>query len=372
VVQQGNNLNVQAELVDVSNGMQIWGQQYNRQLADIVTVQNEIAQNISQALRLTLTGDEVTSDSEAYRAYWKGRFHWNRRTNEDLKKAILFFEESLAQDPALALAHVGLADSYVLLGAQFYGAEADFPPTVAMAKARTAAEEALALDPGLAEAYTTLAYISFLHDWNWEAAEKDFLEAIERKPRYAVAHQWYAELLMLLGRHDEAVGQGRQALELEPTSPILSRELGFKFYQARRYPEAIEQFRNTLELDPNFSLARIMLIEALWDGGRIEEALAETEHIDERLRTLFQLLAQGKTSEARAWVESFPPEEFSPMWLSVLYARAGEREKALDVLEEGLENRIPALLTTVGRPVFDPWRSEPRFLEIRRKMGLEL
>ena len=371
VVQQGDNLNVQAELVDVSNGMQIWGQQYNRQLADIVTVQNEIAQHISQALRLTLTGDEVTSDSEAYRAYWKGRFHWNRRTNEDLKKAILFFEESLAQDPALALAHVGLADSYVLLGAQFYGAEEDFPPTVAMAKARTAAEEALALDPGLAEAYTTLAYISFLHDWNWEAAEKDFLEAIERKPRYAVAHQWYSELLMVLGRHDEAVGQGRQALELEPTSPILSRELGFKFYQARRYPEAIEQFRNTLDLDPDFSLARIMLIEALWDGGRIEEALAEAEHIDERLRTLFQLLAQGKTSEARAWVESFPPEEFSPMWLSVLYARAGEREKALDVLEEGLENRIPALLTTVGRPVFDPWRSEPRFREIRRKMGLE-
>ena len=371
VVQQGDNLNVQAELVDVESGMQIWGEQYNRKLADIVTVQNEIAQNISQALRLTLTGDEVTSDSEAYRAYWKGRFHWNRRTNADLKKAILFFEESLARDPARALAHVGLADSYVLLGAQFYGAEADFPPTEAMAKARTAAREALRLDPGLAEAYTTLAYISLLLDWNWEAAEKDFLEAIERKPRYAVAHQWYSELLMVVGRDDEAIDQAQEAFELEPTAPIVSRELGFKFYKARRYPEAIERFRKTLELDPDFSFTRIMLTDALWDGGRREEALAEAERIDVRRRTLLELVAQGKTNEARAWVESFPRDEFTPMTLSALYARAGDKEKALELLEEGLAKRTPQLLTTVGRPVFDPFRSDPRFLDLRRGMGLE-
>jgi tetratricopeptide (TPR) repeat protein len=241
-----------------------------------------------------------------------------------------------------------------------------------MAKARTAAQEALTLDPGLAEAYTTLAYISFLHDWNWEAAEKGFLEAIERKPRYPVAHQWYSELLMLLGRHDEAVAQARQALELETTSPILSRELGMKFYQARRYPEAIGELRKTLELDPDFSGARILLTEALWDGGRIEEALAEAERIDESRRTLLQLVAQGKTSEAKAWVESFPREEFTLMTLSTLYARAGDKEKALALLEEGLEKRLPQLLTTVGRPVFDPWRSEPRFVELRRRMGLEI
>ncbi|HEY7699124.1 MAG TPA: tetratricopeptide repeat protein, partial [Vicinamibacteria bacterium] len=372
VVQQGDSLNVQAELVDVDSGTQIWGEQYNRKLADIVTVQSDIAQNISQALRLTLAADEVTSDSEAYRAYWKGRFHWNRRTNEDLKKAIGFFQESLARDPGLALAHVGLADSYVLLGAQFYGADADFPPTEAMAKARTAAEEALRLDPGLAEAYTTLAYISFLHDWNWEAAEKNFLEAIKRKPGYAVAHQWYSELLMVVGRHDEAIAQARQALELETTSPILSRELGFKFYEAKRYPEAIEQFRKTLELDPDFSLARIMLTDALWDGGRVEEALAEAERIDEKRRTLLQLVAQGKTKEAQAWVESFPRDEFSPMTLSALYARAGDKEKALALLEEGLSKHLPQLLTTVGRPVFDPWRSDPRFVDLRRKAGLDL
>ncbi|MGH9390215.1 MAG: tetratricopeptide repeat protein, partial [Vicinamibacteria bacterium] len=370
VVQQGDNLNVQAELVDVENGTQIWGDQYNRKLADIVTVQNEIAQNISQALRLTLTGDEVTSDSAAYQAYWKGRFHWNRRTNEDLKKAIRFFDESLAQDPALALAHVGLADSYVLLGAQFYGADADFPSAAAMATARTAAREALRLDPSLAEAYTTLAYISFLHDWNWEAAEKDFLQAIERKPGYAVAHQWYSELLMVVGRHDEAIEEARRALELESTSPIVSRELGFRLYQARRYPEAIEQLRKTLELDPDFSFTRILLTDALWDGGRIDEALAESERIDERRRTLLHLVAQGKTSAASAWIESFPREEFSPITLSAFYARAGDKEKALHILEDGVEKRLPQLLIAVGRPVFDAFRSEPRFAEVRRRMGL--
>ncbi len=371
VVQQGDNLNVQAELVDVESGTQIWGEQYNRKLADIVTVQSDIAQNISQALRITLRADEVTSDSEAYRAYWKGRFHWNRRTNEDLKKAVGFFEESLARDPAFALAHVGLADSYVLLGAQFYGADQDFPPAAAMAKARAAAQGALKLDPDLAEAYTTLAYISFLHDWNWEAAEKDFLEAIERNPRYAVAHQWYSELLMVLGRHEEAVGQAREALELEPTSPILSRELGFRLYQARRYPEAVEELRRTLGLDSDFSLARIMLTDALWDGGRIEEALAEAERLDERRRKLLRLLAEGKGSEARAWVASISPDEFSPMMLSTLYARAGDKEKALALLEEGLSKRIPQILIAVRRPVFDPWRSDPRLVALQRGLGLE-
>jgi serine/threonine-protein kinase len=370
VVQQGDNLNVQAELVDVASGMQIWGEQYNRKLADIVTVQNELAQNISQALRLTLTGDEVTSNSDAYQAYWKGRFHWNRRTNEDLKKAIRFFEEALDRDPGLALAHVGLADSYILLGAQFYGAEEEFPPAAAMAKARSAAQEALGLDPDLAEAHTSLAYIEFLHDWNWAAAEKDFLEAIERKPGYAVAHQWYSELLMVLERHDEAIREGRRALEIEPTSPILSRELGFKLYQARRYPEAIDAFRKTLELAPDFSLARVMLTDALWDAGRREEALVEAERLDEERRTLFSLLSQGKTSEAKAWVDAIPLDEFSPMTLSALHARAGNGEKALALLEEGLEKRLPQLLTTLGRPVFDPWRSDPRFLRLRRRLEL--
>ena len=165
-----------------------------------MTVQNEIARQISQALRLELAEEEaariaepVTADSEAYQAYWRGRFHWNRRTVDDLEKAIELFEEAKAADPEFALARVGIADSYLLLGA-FYGKLEKHPPSVAMAKARTAARNALEIDPNLAEAHVTLAYIAFLHDWNWEASERDFLHAIELNSRYAPAHQWYSEL----------------------------------------------------------------------------------------------------------------------------------------------------------------------------------
>jgi TolB-like protein/Tfp pilus assembly protein PilF len=378
LVQQGENLNVQAELVNVANGTQIWGEQYSRKLSDIVEVQNEIAQEIALALRPALTGDERerlakpgTVDAEAYRAYWKGRFHWSRRTNEDFKIAIASFEEAIARDPSFALAQAGLGDSYLLLGAQFYGPDADYPPSVAMAKARTAAREALRLDPALAAAHVTLAYVQFLHDWDWQAAESGFLRAIELQPDYPVAHEWYAELLMVRGRHDEAISEARRSLDLEPTSPILSRELGYRLYQARRFDEAVTQFRETLELDPEFSLTRVMLTDALWDGGRRAEALAEAEHIDERRRTLYRHLARGETREALAWVESFPRREYSPSTLAGFYALAGASAKALDFLEQAFENRTPQLPLALGRPAFDAVRSEPRLVELRRSMGLE-
>ncbi|HXV64964.1 MAG TPA: protein kinase [Vicinamibacteria bacterium] len=378
VVQQGNNLNVQTELVDVRSGVQLWGEQYNRALSDIVAVQEEIAQQIAQALRMKLTGEEasgpaptVISDSESYQAYWKGRFHWNRRTNEDFKKAIAFFEDALVADPELGLAHVGLADSYLLLGAQFYGPDADYPPSAAMAKARSAASEALRLNPDLAEAHVTLAYIEFLHEWNWEAAERGFLRAIELEPTYPVAHQWYAELLMVLGRHDEAIREARRALELEPTSPILSRELAFKYYIAGRYPEAIEQLQETLELDPNFSQTRVMLADVYWAVGRKDELLEHVAHLDDRQRKFLELLVEDKNLEALAWLDSYPRQEYSLTTLSRYYAQAGGKEQALTLLEQALRERIPQICTTVPRPVFEPYRSDPRFVAIRQAMGLQ-
>ena len=377
IVRQGDNLNVQAELVDVANGTQIWGEQYNRAFADIVTVQNEIARQISQALQLELAEDEaarvakpVTADSKAYQAYWRGRFHWNRRTVDDLEKAIELFEEAKAADPEFALARVGIADSYLLLGA-FYGNPEEHPPSVAMAKARTSARNALEIDPNLAEAHVTLAYIAFLHDWNWEVSERDFLRAIELNPRYAPAHQWYAELLMALERHDEAVVEARQALALEPASAILSRELGYRLHHARRYEESIQQFRKTLELDPGFAGVRSFLADVYWDNGMREEALAEAEHIDERLRMVFVLLAQGKTAEAVEWIDAIPRDGLRATRLSSLYALAGDLGKSLDQLEEAFKTRLPNLPNTLSAPVYDPWRSEPRLVELRNNMGLE-
>ena len=152
---------------------------------------------------------------------------------------------------------------------------------MAMAKARTAARNALEINPNLAEAHVTLAYIEFLHDWNWEASERDFLRAIELNPRYAPAHQWYSELLMVLERHDEAVDEARRALSLDPASGILSRELGFRLHLARQYEESIEQFQNTLNLDPDFTAVHSFLANVYWDNGMREEALAEAEHLPE-------------------------------------------------------------------------------------------
>ena len=158
---------------------------------------------------------EATEDSAAYQAYLKGRFLLNRRRQVDIENAVIFFEEAKASDPDFALAHVGLGDSYIVIGAQWYGVDPDNPPAVAMAKARTAAREALRLDPDLAEAYVTLAYIEFLQDWDWEAAETDFLKAIELKPNYVIAHQWYSEFLGVMGRHEEGIAESVRALELE-------------------------------------------------------------------------------------------------------------------------------------------------------------
>ena len=248
VVQQGGSLNVLAELVNVETGTQLWAEQYTRSITDLVTVQNDIAADISGALRLELSGDEQarlveTVSSESYQAYLKGRFFLNRRTQEDIEKAVAAFEEAKAIDPEFALASVGLGDSYIIIGAQWYGVDPENPPATAMAKARTAAREALALDPNLAEAYVTRAYIEFLHDWDWEASERDFLKAIELDPDYVVAHQWYSELLMVMGRHDESIAEGIRAVELEPTSALQVRELASSYRGAGRYAEAIEQLK---------------------------------------------------------------------------------------------------------------------------------
>ena len=240
-----------------------------------------------------------------------------------------------------------------------------------MAKARTAARNALKINPSLAEAHVTLAYIAFLHDWNWEASERDFLRAIELNPRYAPAHQWYSDLLMALERHDEAVVEARQALSLDRASSILSRELGFRLHHARRYEESIEQFRNTLKLDPDFTSVHLFLANVYWDNEMREEALAEAEHINERQRMVFTLVAQGKAAEAVEWIDNIPRTELNGSQLSNLYARAGDKDKALDQLEEAFRNRIPNLPITLTRPSYDPWRSEPRLVELRNNLELE-
>ncbi len=323
-----------------------------------------------------MTGEEQqrlaksgTTSSEAYQSYLKGRYFWNKRTNEDFKKAIDFFEEAKGSDPDFALAHVGLADCYSLLGMQIYGADEAFPPKEATAKARSAALEALRLDDTLAEARTTLAWIRLVYDWDWEGAEKDFQQAIALDPDYATSHQWYSIYLAVMDRHGEAVEEAKRALTLAPISPLLNRNLGNAFLRARQYEEAIDQLKKTLELDASFPLARGLLIEAYWLNGMKEQAVAEAREVDESIGRFYELLKDGRQTEAIQLVPSLPGHD--SLSNTVRYhALASDEERLFEHLGEAFEERHPQLVVVIASPNLDPWRSDPRFQDLRRRMGL--
>jgi tetratricopeptide (TPR) repeat protein len=277
VVQRGDRLNIQTELVDVTADSQLWGQQYNRKFSEIVPVQEEIAKEVSEKLRLRPTGEEqkrltkhYTENPEAHQLYMKGRYLWNRRTGETLQRAAEYFQQAIDKDPSYALAWAGLADCYAVYG--FYGV---LPPKEANPKAKEAAIRALALDDTLAEAHATLAFVKTSYDWDWPSAEREFKRAIELNPNYATAHQWYSNLLDGTGRVDEAIAEAKRAQEADPVSPIISTATGQALYFARRHDQAIEPLRKALEMDPSFWLAHRLLAMVYEQSGRYEEAIAE-------------------------------------------------------------------------------------------------
>ena len=254
IMQSGGSLRIGTELVDVATGSQLWGAQYDRKPGDIFAIQDEISNEISGKLRLKLTRAEKkrltkrqTDDAEAYRLYLKGRHHWNRWTEDGFYKAIEYFQQAVEKDPGYALAYTGLADSYVLLGWNSY-----LPPKDAFPKAKMAAMRALQLDPDLGEAHTPLAAVLWLHDWQWQEAQTEFKRSLALNPAYPTANHWYAEYLMTMGRHAEAIARMKNSQELDPLSLIISVAIGWAFYMARRYDDAIEQLRRTVELDPNY------------------------------------------------------------------------------------------------------------------------
>jgi TolB-like protein/thioredoxin-like negative regulator of GroEL len=376
VVQRDDTLNVHAELVDVESGRQLWGQSYDREMADIVSVQNDIAQEISQALRLQLSGEDrqvlaksYTTNAEAYQAYLKGRFFWSKRTNEDFKKALEFFQEAREKDPEYALAQVGLADCYLLLGAQWYGVDEEFPPKETIEKARRAALEALRLDPSRAEARATLGFLKFNYDWDWQGSERDFQQAIALNPSYTTGHQWYGIYLWATGRHEEAIEEATHALELEPISPMQNRELGLALLTAERYPEAIEQLKKTFELDPAFPLTSEWLVYSYWLSGMEDEAVEEAKTFDDEVGRFYELVKEGKLAEATLLLPSLPDRGRLTL-RSSYHILVGDDESLFDCLEEAFRERNPQLPMALGIPLLDPFRSDPRFQDLRQRMNL--
>jgi serine/threonine-protein kinase len=386
LVQRRDALVIRTELVDAADGTRLWGERFDRPAADLMTVEEEISQEICSHLRVELSGTDrerlarrATESPEAHQLYLKGRHVWSRwKTPEGMKTAIGFFERALELDPLYARAFAGLADSYSVLG----NVKA-LPPGEAYPKAKTAAMQGLAVDDGLAELHTSLGFIQRMWEWNWEAAEASYRRAIELNPGYATAHRWYGGLLSGLARPDEAIPVSRRALELDPLSLIIHTAVGDVLFYARRYDEAIALYRATLEVDPDFLPGHTDLARALELAGRYDEAIEEFQRAaalvpkgpPEPSSGLAHVYARmGRHDEARAIVaqllELSRTRYVSPYGIASIHACLGDTAAALDWLERAYDEHDQTLVWVKVHPRLDGLRQEPRFLRLLERMRL--
>jgi tetratricopeptide (TPR) repeat protein len=275
VERSGNHVHIDAQLIQGASDRHVWAKSYDRNLRDVVTLQEEIAHAIAQEIQAKLSPEEQARlasahpvDPEAYEAYLRGRFEWNKRTLEGLEKSVRYFEQAIGKDPTYALAYAGLADSYSILGDNGFA-----PPAEAYARAMAAALKALELNGNLAEGHEALAGVMNNYDWDWSGAEREFQRAIALNPSYATAHQWYAGHLAAMGRYTEAIAQIRLAHELDPLSPRIDANVAMMLYYARQYDRALEQARQLVELDPEYPGTYCMLGNVLLQKKAYDEAI---------------------------------------------------------------------------------------------------
>lgn len=381
----GPMLTVTAQLVNVSDGVTLWAETYERRTKDLFKVQDELARAIVGALQVQLDADHddeplvqrPTRDLQAYDLYLKGRYVWNQRTATSLAHAAQYFEEAVARDPRFAQAHAGLADTYLLLPR--YGSIA---PADAWPKARAAAEEALALDSGLAEAHATLAFGKMMYERDGDGAEQGFRRALALNPSYATGHQWYGDYLVGRGDAEEGSRELRRALELDPLSPVIGSELGWSLYVQHRYDEAIEQLRQTLQLNPDFALAHFWLGVSLLGKGREPEAMRELRRgVDlggrnpEDVATLgYALATAGDRRAANRLLtelqERSRREFIAPSSFAIIYAGLRDNGRAYTWLNRAIDERDTRLVDLLMDPRFDRLRPEPRFARLMMRMGM--
>jgi serine/threonine-protein kinase len=383
VLQRGDRLVVGMELVDASDETQIWGEHYNRKSADLFEVQDEIAREITEKLRLKLSPADKgrlkkrhTKSVEAYYLYLKGRYFWYKRTEEALRKGIEFFNQAIEEDPSYAAAYDGLSDSYALLALRGL-----IPPKEAFLKAKATAKKALEIDDTLGEAYASLAHIR-LHDWDWAGLEEEFKRALKLNPGHVIAYHWYSEYLMAMDRTDESIAIVKQAQEIDPLSPVVGITLAFAYYMARKYDQAIEQFRKALELDPHlflphYRLGSIYSLKGL-HGEAIEEAQKAVTLSGRSSETLAGLgqayAAAGSNEELQPVLDELNKQSedryVSPYYMAKIFASLGERDQAFTWLEKAYQERNPDFIELKVEPLLDPLRSDARFEDLLRRVGL--
>jgi serine/threonine protein kinase/Tfp pilus assembly protein PilF len=386
VRQFGKKLIIGVELIDVEKDTQIWGEQYRRALIDIFDLQEEIAEDISEKLRLKLTGEEkkllakrYTENAEAYQCYLKGRyFVTTKRTEEWIKKGIEYFQQAIEIDPTYALAFSGLADAYGFLASSTGG----LLPHDAYPKAKAAAERALAIDETLGEAHAALGFFHLLYDWNFPAAERQFKRAIELSPNYPNAHDGYGFYLKAMGRHREAIAECEQMQKLDPLSPFAHVSLGWAHYFARDYDRAIKECQNALEMEQNSTFAYRILGFAYLQKGNVGKALAALKKavrfssgglaFEAHLGYVYAVA--GKEKEALKLMSDFEKiarrRYVSSYYFAVIYLGLGETDKAFEWLEKAFDERSGFMPFLNVEPMLDSIRADARFTDLRRRMGL--
>src|SRR3989441_9349049 len=380
VVQRGDRLTLSLELIDAQTENVIWSDRCDRKQTDLVSLQTEIARDVSSKLKTKLSSaDEqkiakaYTTNADAYRLYLQGRFYWNKREEKVFRKAVDYYNQAIALDSNYALAYAGLADAYALLSTFGF-----MPPSEGIPKAREFARKALSLDNSLAEPHAPLGYVSLTYDYDFARSEREFRRAIELNPSYATAHQWFGEMLLNAGRLDEAPAEYRRALELEPLSLPINWDWGRFLYMSRRYDESMAQHKKTIELDPAFTRAHRTLAEVYRVKGDYANA------VEERAK-FFDLIGQPQsatliraTFAKEGWrgflrlvtAENSPLKDSNNNWVvAKAYVDLGEKDRAFAELNKAYEIRLSSLCWLKVEPQMDPLRSDPRYQELLRKMN---
>jgi serine/threonine-protein kinase len=386
ILERGDSLTVSTELVDAAESAHLWGAQYKRKPSDLLATEEDIAREISENLRLTLSGDgrrqlvrRYTQDDEAYRLYLKGRYFWNQRTKDDLHKAIGYFRQAIDRDPAYALAYSGLADTYGTLGLFYYQFA---PPAETFRPAREAALKSLELDPSLGEAHNSLANVQLFYDWDWDSAGREFRRALELNPADTNARHWYSHYLLALARFDESLAQAQRAVEQDPISPMMSTHLAEHYHLARQDDLAVGQLKRALDLSPRFPVAHVLLGEAYEQMRLYPEAEREYRSVEDVFAGTSRVRAAcarvhalaGRRAEALRELQELAEDRsgryVAPQDLAWGYAALGDRDRAMQWLEKAYSERSSALAYLKIEPLFDPLRADPRFADLVRRVGL--
>jgi len=385
VLRSGNRVRISAQLVQANPEKYLWAESYERDLNDILALQREVAQAIAEEVQIELSPQETTRlrsartvKPDAYEAYLKGRYFWNKRDREGVAKGLQYFEQAVKLEPNYGLAYAGMSDSYIILGGNYW-----LPPHEAFAKAKASALKAVEIDGSISEAHTSLAQAMEL-EWDWEGAEREYKQALALNPGYATAHQWFSFFLSIMGRHEKAIMEAKHAVELDPLSPIISLRLAQAFYVARRYQEAKDALKRTLEVSPDFFFARHFMGVVDLQDHKFEESIAELQTAaalsqgdDETTAVLgYAYALSGRKREAEKVLDSLKEQSkkryVAPRLIALVCVSLNKKGEAFEWLEEGYKQRDSEIPSIGVEPMFDPLHSDPRFHDLLHRLNLPI